>query len=234
MISGPWYGQFELRLKIERSEALRKIDAEKFSKYAWEQSISPMKLSSPWGLKKQLEHFIEENQVEIERAVFVRPRVDIDLINLIGYVYGDPVNAELVNLYFRDWRFFTDGYPCDKCGRELTHAVSAVKGVGPVCGDHSYSLDSSDADRIRKHLERVPKSRLLNRNSPLIRTRLDIFKRIPKNDDDQLLLALEKRKDLGQRELLESIQSHIDGSYLYSARTPRIAWGNYRARRRRR
>ena len=170
--------------------------------------ITSMLYASAWGLKQVLENFLEKKGVSVKSAKFYRLKTETDFLNLIALVYANPINSELVSLYFSDWKFFTDGYPCEKCGRDLTHSISAVKGVGPVCGDHRYALDSSDAERVARHLARLPKSRLLNRDSPLIKSRLNQFQ-LTGNNEKNLLHILEKRVDLSHFQLLSLINVQI-------------------------
>lgn len=60
------------------------------------------------------------------------------------------------------------------CGRNLTHYVSAIKGIGPCCGNHRYRLVPKDAKDLRLMLEKTIKykSWVLTPSSPLITSRV--------------------------------------------------------------
>ena len=193
--------------------------------------LTSMLYASSWGLKQVLDNFLTEKRVLVKSAKFYRVKTETDFLNLIALVYANPINSELVSLYFSDWKFFTDGYPCEKCGRDLTHAISAVKGVGPVCGDHRYALDSSDADRVARHLAKLPKLRLLSRDSPLIKSRLKQFQ-LAGNNEKNLLHILEKRVNLSHSHLLSIIDAQIQGTQTYSNQSSLKPWGSKIRRRR--
>jgi hypothetical protein len=207
-LKGYEYAQYDLRYRVLKVPDPSTARENSMYSRRYPEFMTSMLYASSWGLKQVLENFLKEKGVSVKSAKFYRVKTEVDFLNLIALVYANPISSELVSLYFSDWKFFTDGYPCEKCGRDLTHSISAVKGVGPVCGDHRYALESSDADRVARHLAKLPKSRLLNRDSPLIKSRLNQFQLVGTNEKN-LLHSLEKRVNVSHSQLLSLIDVQI-------------------------
>ena len=227
------YGQTSLELQIVKPRELNDPEKNWYSRYFRSNQINQFLYTSPWAQKRSLEYFLQEKDISIKSAKFIRQASDIDFLDLIAFVYQEPNFRETVRLYFHNWQFFTDGYPCDRCGKPLTHGISAVKGVGPVCGDHSYSLESSDARRIEKHLSRLPKARLLRNDSPIIQSRVEFFSRISFSEEN-ILNALKSNQELSYAQRVALIESAIHERY-FPVKVPKVAWGSkIRTRRSRR
>ena len=165
-----------------------------------------------WGLKKFFdEHWMKKGK-KLKNAEFKRPGFDFDFLDLVAYLYSDPTIIETIPLYFSNWKFFADGLECEGCGRPLTHPISAVKGKGPVCGEHQYKLAMSDGERVEKYIRKYSKMRLLSRDSPLVKHRISRFSyQAPTRE--QLLKLVTSRRDLTSAEARSHIQSYISNRY---------------------
>lgn len=133
-------------------------------------------LADPWGLRVYVEKYFKNRSESIRNAEFRRGVYRGDLIKTVGYIYSEPRMCELIPLFFvnNNWEYFSFGINCSMCGRNLTHYVSAIKGIGPCCGNHRYRLVPKDAKDLRLMLEKTIKykSWVLTPSSPLITFRV--------------------------------------------------------------
>jgi hypothetical protein len=165
-----------------------------------------------WGLKNFFDDYWSKKGNKLKCAEFKRPGFDFDFLDMLAYLYSDPTIIETIPLYFSDWKFFADGLECDVCGRPLTHPISAVKGKGPVCGEHKYKLAMSDGERVEKYIRKYSKKRLLYRDSPLIKQRISWFMyQAPTRE--KILNLITSRRDLTSPEARSLIQSYISRRY---------------------
>jgi len=165
-----------------------------------------------WGLKKFFDYYWSKKGKKLKKAEFKRPGFDFDFLDLVAYLYSDPTIIETIPLYFSNWKFFADGLECEGCGRPLTHPISAVKGKGPVCGEHQYKLAMSDGERVEKYIRKYSKRRLLYCDSPLIKKRISWFTyQTPTRE--KILKLVTSRRDLASPEARSHIQSYISVRY---------------------
>jgi len=133
-------------------------------------------LADPWGLRVYVEKYFKNRSELIRNAEFRRGVYRGDLTKTVGYIYSEPRMSELIPLFFvnNNWEYFSFGINCSNCGRNLTHYVSAIKGIGPCCGNHRYRLVPKDAKSLRLMLEKAIKykSWVLTSASPLIAYRV--------------------------------------------------------------
>lgn len=220
-----YFGNYDLIFKkFDSLNELRKAENDGFL-YGG-QSLPNMSYTTASGIRRLMYEHFTSLKVSVVKANFTRRKTEIDLLDLVAFVYRDANIGELIPHYFANWQFFTDGYPCDGCGRPLTHQVSAVKGKGPVCGDHNYALGQSDASRVEKVISRVRKDRLFANHSPLIRQRVETFVWNPVTGE-ALLKRIANSPNLSHAQALSDIERRIRGRF----RPPRIAWGSSRSSR---
>ena len=165
--------------------------------------------SIPWALTEFLMDSLELEATAIRRATFTKPAHQMDLISAMSWIYGDSLMSELIPLWFSDWEFFNFGRTCEGCGREITHAVSAVKGRGPVCGDHHYQLSQNDAEPVKNLIEKTNSYRLLSNGSPLVTTRVGMIDFSQAVDDLDWLNMSEGKTFLTDEEVFEEIRRHL-------------------------
>ena len=178
----------------------------------YRKTITNYPYTSAWGLKTFLDDFWTKKNLKLVRAEFKRPGFDFDLLDLVAYIYSDPMIIELIPIYFSDWKFFADGLECEGCRRELTHPISAVKGKGPICGGHKYKLAMSDSERVEKYIRKFGKNRLLYRDSPLVKQRISKFNfLVPERE--RILSLLTCRRELTSSEARAHIESYISNLY---------------------
>ena len=174
--------------------------------------ITKYPYTDAWGLKNFFDDYWSKKGKKLKGAEFKRPGFDFDFLDMLAYLYSDPTIIETIPLYFSNWKFFADGLECDVCGRQLTHPISAVKGKGPVCGEHQYKLAMSDGERVERYIRRYSKKRLLYRDSPLIKQRISWFSyQAPSRE--KILRLVTSRRDLTSPEARSLINSYISVRY---------------------
>lgn len=174
------------------------------------QVITPVGgISSMQSIKSWIEISLEGEDPQISSNVisasFEAPSYDGDFINLVAWLYADPRMAEMVPLWFRYWDYFNIDLKCERCGNALSHRVSVIKGSGPICGGHNYTLAQSDEKRILEIIKQTNRVRALSARSPLIAERLGTVGEGRGISNMEWLRMFEEIREVPESQLLSQI-----------------------------
>lgn len=92
-----------------------------------------------------------EKQIKVKQWI---TRVDANPVpcrEMVGLVERETAKAVLVSLH----GFLAPSDTCLHCGRELTHPVSLLYGIGPVCGKHFHVNPLSSAAELERSYDEM-------------------------------------------------------------------------------